>query len=370
MDGRMLSRFEHPCSITLVRHPASPTFPLVTLLKAWASQLIVWHHLVFYGPLSDVVHPHASVAFDWLYEHARIAVQVFLVVGGFLAAKTMFALFEASGQELSLTRLLRQRYVRLAPPYLVAVVLAVAAAAWARAIAPNPTVPDAPTFSQLLAHALLVHDLVGIDALSAGVWYVAIDFQLFAMLSVLLWLAHRVSPQGAGTLATAACAVLTTVSLLWFNRVAGWDALGLYFFGAYGLGILSYRASLLPQGSTRQWLAITAITLTVAAALYLQWRSRILVAAFTALALLTWAQSAATNGSTTRYLARISYSLFLVHYPVFLLVSSTVHHFWPIDLAANALGMVLTWALSIGVADLLHRRVEQSMLSRRNTPLR
>ena len=57
----------------------------VDLLKAVASQLIVLHHLAFYGPMAHQARPLAPALFDWLAGPARMAVQVFLVTGGFLS---------------------------------------------------------------------------------------------------------------------------------------------------------------------------------------------------------------------------------------------------------------------------------------------
>ena len=59
----------------------------VDALKAVASQFIVLHHLAFYGPMSDVANDLAPALFSWLSQNARLAVQVFLVIGGFLAAQ-------------------------------------------------------------------------------------------------------------------------------------------------------------------------------------------------------------------------------------------------------------------------------------------
>ena len=61
----------------------------IDALKAIASQLIVLHHLAFYGPMSDVANELAPALFSWLSQDARIAVQVFLVIGGVLAAKAL-----------------------------------------------------------------------------------------------------------------------------------------------------------------------------------------------------------------------------------------------------------------------------------------
>jgi len=48
--------------------------PLIDALKAIASQLIVIHHLAFYGPMSDYALPLAPKLIPWLYDYARIAV--------------------------------------------------------------------------------------------------------------------------------------------------------------------------------------------------------------------------------------------------------------------------------------------------------
>ena len=63
--------------------------PWIDTLKGAACIAIVWHHLAFYGPMSDVALPLAPNLIAWLYDHARLAVQVFLVLGGYLAASSL-----------------------------------------------------------------------------------------------------------------------------------------------------------------------------------------------------------------------------------------------------------------------------------------
>ena len=63
--------------------------PLVDALKAIASQLIVLHHLSAYGPLSLTMREAFPGTMGWLFEYGRMAVQVFLVIGGFLAARAL-----------------------------------------------------------------------------------------------------------------------------------------------------------------------------------------------------------------------------------------------------------------------------------------
>lgn len=64
-------------------------FGVINLLKAVAAQLIVLHHLAFYGRMADHARPLMPDLIDWLADDARIAVQVFLVIGGFLVAKSL-----------------------------------------------------------------------------------------------------------------------------------------------------------------------------------------------------------------------------------------------------------------------------------------
>ena len=61
--------------------------PLIDAFKAVASQLIVFHHFAAYGPLSVAARQLAPATVDWLYDYARMAVQVFLVIAGFRLAR-------------------------------------------------------------------------------------------------------------------------------------------------------------------------------------------------------------------------------------------------------------------------------------------
>lgn len=55
-------------------------------IKAIACLTIVCHHLAFYGPMTDVLRPVLPALLQWLDVYGRMAVQVFLVLGGYLAA--------------------------------------------------------------------------------------------------------------------------------------------------------------------------------------------------------------------------------------------------------------------------------------------
>jgi peptidoglycan/LPS O-acetylase OafA/YrhL len=222
--------------------------PLVDGLKVVAAQAIVWHHIAFYGPMSDHAAALAPALFDALARHARIAVQIFLVVGGYLAARQLAPEGRWPGGAAA-GPLIGRRYLRLVAPYATMLVLAVLAAAVARAWITHDSIPAAPTLTQLFAHLLLLQDLLGIDALSAGVWYVAIDFQLYVLLVGVLLLAARLSPWAAPWMVAA----LVALSLLAVNRDARWDVAAPYFFGAYGCarGVAPAQRALAAVGGGR-----------------------------------------------------------------------------------------------------------------------
>jgi peptidoglycan/LPS O-acetylase OafA/YrhL len=327
--------------------------PLIDALKALASQLIVLHHLAFYGPMSDTVRPYAAPLVDGLAEYGRLAVQVFLVVGGFLAARALSA--EGVARVGSAATLVARRWARLAGPYLAAIALALITAAIGRALTDHPSVPEAPTARQLLANLAMLQDLAGETALSAGLWYVAIDLQLFAIATAIGWACCRAGAPGA---MPAAVAALGAASLLAFNRDPGWDVWGIYYFGAYALGALAAWAG--PRGAGR--LAPLAIAVLGGVALLVEFRARIAVALATAL-LLAWGipRAAGERGPSPpaiAYLARISYSVFLVHYPVCVLFEAAAARWFADDPLACALGLGLAWAASIAAGALLYRRVE------------
>ena len=330
----------------------------IDALKAIASQLIVLHHLAFYGPMSDVAQDLAPALIAWLSQDARIAVQVFLVIGGFLAARAL----APEGKLLVDNPLhaLYSRYFKLVIPFFTALLLAVFCAACAGLLMEHDSIPGTPTVLQLFAHARLLQNLLGFDVLSAGVWYVAIDFQLFALLLGTLWLAQRFGARINGTrvLSILFVALLAGASLLFFNRDSSWDNWALYFFGSYALGVLTYWASTLKRDTG--WLSVIAIT--VAIALLIDFRSRIAVALIVALALGIARRSGGLQSwpksNLMAYLGQISYSVFLVNFPVALIVNALFAYVAPDNTLVNALGMLFAWLACVLAGAAFHRYVE------------
>lgn len=113
------------------------------------------------------------------------------------------------------------------------------------------------------------------------------------------------------------------------------------------------------SGRRREWLL--GIGLLAGSALLLDFRGRLLVVAFGLVFLQRMASGLGAPRWPQRQLAglgQMSYSVFLIHFPVCLLVNAVVSWFWPAHLLANAAGLLPAFALSVGAGSVLYRNVE------------
>ncbi len=342
----------------------------IDLLKAVGSQLIVLHHLAFYGPMSDWTQRLVPDLVTWFSQDARMAVQVFLVVAGFLAARSL----APGGQprQAPFMAQLGQRYVRVALPYIAALVVAILCTELARRWMAHSSLSAPPGLWQFVSHALLLHTLLGVESLSAGVWYVAIDFQLYALLLVLLWLTRR--ERVPGVWLQVLVALVVAASLFHFNREDDWDSWALYFFGAYGLGALTYWTTHNDAAWRHgRWLLAALVAMTLVA-LVIDFRERIALALLVCLALASsvrqgwlwrWPRS-----SVVAYLSRISYAVFLLNFPIALVVNAWFTRYGGPDAELQTGGVLLAWLACNVAGALFHHAVEQPLtrLGRRRDP--
>ena len=359
-------KFIHGAVPTSGSQPApQKQFVLINLLKAGSAQLIVLHHLAFYGPMSDHARTIMPSLIDWLYDYARIAVQVFLVIGGFLAAKSLSP--QGMPGIANPLQAIWRRYMKLAPPFIVAMLLAVLASAVASLWMTDDSISAPPTVGQLMSHVLLLQGVLGYESLSAGAWYVAIDFQLYALMTLLLWLPTRVAGKGVQAwLAPAMVVIGMSASLLYFNRDADWDAWAPYFFGSYGLGALAWWASDPKRTPRAVMFLLLAMVLPATLALDLDFRSRIAVATVVACVLFLFGRSRLTSCAggalgLVNVLAKISFSVFLIHFPVCLVVNAVFTRFVAEQPYAQLIGICFAWFSSMFVGAIFFSWVERPL---------
>ncbi|WP_291810440.1 acyltransferase [Limnobacter sp.] len=333
----------------------------IDLLKALASQIIVVHHLLLYTPMSPALQAKWPGLLGFIADEGRYVVQIFLVIAGFLAAQSLLGLLDKA-REVAVWTLFKKRFLRLAKPFWVAIAVAVMLGWLGGKIAMHSEVSDLPGFTQLLAHVFLLHDIVEVEALSAGVWYVAIDLQLYAVLVLMAWTSQRTGglkllgpQQGLLLLAVA----MSVASLLVWNRNAEHDEWAWYFFGAYGLGVAAHWAQ--REGKV-VWFSLLIVGL-LGISLWIEWRERLLLTGVTALLLMNSARieslvSVIVQGPV-RWLGDISYSVFLIHYGIAVFASSVVIALGLESFGAMLLAFLLTWVLSVAAGWVLYWGVER-----------
>lgn len=335
-------------------------FVFLDLLRALAAQMIIWHHLAFYGPLSDLAYDVIPGPIDWLYTYGRFAVQVFFVVSGYCLAMGRMSRCPPVGWRETV-RVVIDRYLRIGLPYLVALGLALVANEIAAAYMSHPSISPRPTPGQLAAHLVLLHKVLGYDSLTAGIWYVAIDVQLVALVALVYAVSTRVSAARGGLIARWTLLGLGALSAFFWNRQSHLDCYAIYFLGSYVLGM---AVAWVRDGSLSR-VAFWAYLGTAVLALQVDFRERLVVVTVTA-AVLALAQGRRwltdmTSPRPLRFLADMSYSLFLIHFPICLVLNA----WWSSHLPANPwlalAGMATAWLLSLGAAYLFYQLVERRL---------
>jgi peptidoglycan/LPS O-acetylase OafA/YrhL len=341
---------------------------LIDLLKVFAAILIILHHLSSYGQIAVDARTVLPGLMIWLFEYGRYAVQIFLVMAGYLAAQSLTRFANAKFSSQNLLRAIINRYLRLFAPYMAALIFTIACAWLARFWVNDEFVGKTETLSQFIAHLFFLQGILGLDSISAGAWYVAIDWQLYSVLAVLL-----ISFSSYQALIWF-ISIVAVSSLLYFNRSAEYDAFFIYFIGSYGLGVLAYLAKNFAdskiQGLAKAALIVIGVIIAIST-LQEVWLRNFL-AWFVALLLFVWGNASypkvsATSVLKVRLLRTVawasprSFCAFLIHF-AFILLANTLYialglHAHESGLLAISL-MVTVLACSGIAANYLYRWVE------------
>ena len=301
----------------------------------------------------------------WLFEYGRYAVQIFLVMGGYLAAQSLTRTRDIRNPRTAL-KLIFNRYLRLFAPYVVALLITILCAWVARFWVQDEFVGESETLGQFLAHLFFLQGILGLDSISAGAWYVAIDWQLYAVLAIMLGMFP-----GLRSLIWAST-ILIVASLLYFNRLSDYENYFIYFIGSYGLGVLAQLAKndADPAVNRLARILIIIIGLVILVTSFDHLWIRNILAYFVAIALIIWGGRAYKDEKHAKmhnlvfsilWGSRRSYCAFLLHFS-FILLANTLYIAWGMDqrhdgamaLAMMFLALVASWV----AANYLYRFVE------------
>ena len=209
---------------------------------------------------------------------------------------------------------------------------------------------------------------------SAGVWYVAIDWQLYAILAIMLSMFPSLRSLIWMLLP------LCVASLLYFNRDGSYENYFIYFIGAYGLGVLAQLCKNYPDQSVNRSAKILMLTigLVITISSFHQFWLRNILAYIVAIALIffgDWAykdqkqiHQRPQHQSKVHKLVngilwggRRSYCAFLIHFS-FVLLANTLYIGWGMSQrhdGALAIALIfIALASSWATANLLYRWIE------------
>lgn len=331
---------------------------VIDSIKVMASQVIVLHHLSLYAPMADWMALAWPRLMAFFFEDGRLAVQPFLVIGGYLAAQSL-----SQRGDHALVPLIWKRYLRLVPQMAIALSLVVLATLWLGSeLSDEDWLSPLPSTGAFLAHLFFLQDVLGIPSLSAGAWYVAIDLQLFATFALLARLARRSKKPLSMSFAPILVAASTVASIHIFSRQAALDVWAIYYLSAYGLGALVVWGRESQRARWCLWISV--------ALLLLDWvvepRPRPLLALMTALVLhgfshIRWQSALNPLRKGIQYLSDVSYSTFVSHFAVIIVFSGLWEKFDLEGVRPALAGMVMAWLACLAVGVLVQRLCDRIM---------
>lgn len=344
----------------------------INLLKIVASQFIMFHHFALYGPLAksfEFVFPELS----WFFKgYGLHAVQIFLVIGGYLASTRLANKVFNFPQFF---QIVWRRYKRLFVPYASTIVIVILISAFARQFTSDSIVPEAPTITQVATHLLFLQGILQQPSLTVGVWYIGIDFQLYVLIAIFSLMANCLRSRIIFTFFLAAGCFS---SILWFRTLNPyWGEFAVWFLFSYGFGALaSQRTSVDIETSSHliNLIALFLCALLLFGAFITVNDCRFIAALITGLILMLLPiidkQLSHLPCNLKDFIetqGQRSFALFLMHFPAGLLVNAAQDYWqWNSPLASK-ICILFAWAGSMVAAAAFSHVITPS--NKNNGPL-
>jgi len=347
----------------LAENPRSQEhFGFIDSIRGLSALGIACYHIYRYSPLRESANTILPDFFDYLLRHSWIGVQVFLVIAGFVTAYTLRS---TNIRQASLGNFCMRRIVRLGSPYWVVVLLVASLNYLVVSLSGDLSLSGHVSWPHLLAQLIFLQDIAGYQNISAGLWFVGIALQWALAFILLFGGADRVcrnySPatQSEWIVLLAFFLPPAFLALFVFNLESSMEKWILYFFHMPVFGALAWWTLERRIPAPAFW--AYAAMLLAGVAFY--FRIKVLIAVIAGITLYCAGRSQGIHEwipfRPLRYLGRISYSLFLIHYPSGWLISSLGYRITGDHPHAAVLWLALALLASIGAAHLLYVLVEQ-----------
>ena len=348
-------------------------------LRGFASLGVTCYHITRYGPVAESARGSIPTLLQGFCDHAWVGVQVFFVISGFVIAYSVRRARVTPGYFANFAF---RRSLRLDPPYwstlaLVLLLHFVMTRWWGTVSPVDVPTPLSPPLSlgTVGAHLLYLHKILGYDSLSAGFWTLCIEFQFYLAyvlgLGVVQWLTRH-TPRWPGWFwPVFVFGGFGVASLVWWNHNRSLDDFVPYFFCLFFLGIAAFWtvSNQAPAWVFWGYAGLVVVRLWGADALHFDGES--LLASLELKAALVCGISivvmhragrlaTALDWPWLQFLGRISYSLYLIHFPVAHVVTTLAERVLGAPLSSPVAAGTLLVALgaSLAAAHGFYRLVE------------
>ncbi len=298
-------------------------FTTVDALRGFASFAVCWYHLTEPFPRGGFLHHSGKIG--WF------GVEIFFVISGFVIPWAM----SRSDYRLSDFRVfVWKRIVRLDPPYIASILLILAMGGF---FALRGGIAYSVSIPRLAAHLAYANVIVDLPWFNPVYWTLAVEFQYYLLIGLAYPWLKRVSAWSV--LATALIVCLVAIALP--HRRYVFHHLPLFYMGVIAFYVRSGRL----RASKAVPVLVGFAVVSVGIVDHLQTYVGLATALLIMFANVSW--------RPLLYLGTISYSLYLLHYPVSNLSFAVTRRFLP-----RVPGLFVALLACIVAAHLFHRLVE------------
>jgi peptidoglycan/LPS O-acetylase OafA/YrhL len=302
---------------------------------------------------------HAPAAIVSLIRHGNVGVQVFFVISGFVIVHSL------GGRRLDASALgwfALRRQLRLDPPYwttvLAVLLLSVVRHLW-YVHSPHSKPADLPSVATVLGNIFYLQKFTNCDDFIGVSWTLAIEIQFYVTAALTLWVCQWGKPLERLSRASVWTTCVTGIASAVWRMRSDSQALFTAYWCYFAAGALAYWSL------QRQWVTAPVAILLAAMAATTAWSSStsagVTGVVTTALICVLGSKgrlATVTGGTLLKWAGRNSYSLYLVHLPIFAVVLGIGSHF-----IYDRASLVVAWylvalAAVLSIGTVLNRLVE------------
>jgi peptidoglycan/LPS O-acetylase OafA/YrhL len=343
---------------------AGPRFAFIDALRGIAALSVAAYHIYHYGPLAKAASTVTPRFLDVALRHGWMGVQVFFVISGFVIAYTLRSAQITPG---FLGNFAFRRSLRLDPPYWFTILFVIALYTLTSSLfdVEDGLMSQPPTWDQLLAHVFYLQNVLGYSNLSVGFWTLCIEVQFYILFALLLGFAQRLTAhcsdraEGAHWLPLVLTfAPLGVASLFWFSldrQNTDWVT---HFFAFFFLGAMIWWTLEGRMPKLAFWAFVGAVLLRQRISGTLDMTVALATGVTIYLVILTGRSERWLQYAWLQRLGKISYSLYLIHYPISWIITTLGYELTGDAPLPAACWLVVSLVASVGVAHTLHLAIE------------